>query len=176
MLLALVLTTGLPFTPPAAAQTPIEYAVKANFLYKFGPFVEWPTRAFAGPTSPFTVCVVGEDPFGTALDEAVRGQTVDGHPVLARRLPTVSAESGCHVAYVGRMRGRASADTLKLLQGSPVLTVTDERQGVDGGMVHFMVQGGRVRFALNVPAAQASGLGLSSKLQELAVVRARAGG
>lgn len=160
----------------AGAQTAIEYAVKANYLYKFGPFVEWPPRAFSGGASPFTVCVVGEDPFGSALDDAIRGQTVNGHPVVAKRLATISAESGCHVAYLGRTRTQSPAEILRLLQGTPTLTVTDERQGGGGGILHFVVQSGRVRFALDGAAAQASGLVISSKLQELAVARAKAGG
>ncbi|MGH6971763.1 MAG: YfiR family protein, partial [Caulobacteraceae bacterium] len=59
---------GLALAPlPATAQPPsLEYAVKATFLYKFGPFVAWPTATFASPRSPFAVCVFGEDPFGAA--------------------------------------------------------------------------------------------------------------
>jgi hypothetical protein len=161
---------------PAAELAGAEYAIKANYLYKLGPFVDWPARSFPTPASPFNVCVLGEDPFGSALDEAVRGQTVNGHPVEVRRLKAAPTDARCQVLYLGRFRSEPAAEVLRSLQGQPVLTVTDAGQGMVGGMVHFVLKDGRVRFALDVAAAQASGLQLSSKLQSLAVSLQRAGG
>lgn len=155
--------------PIASAATSLEYAVKANYLYKFGPFVDWPPRAFASPASPFIVCVVGEDPFNGALDEAVRGQTVNSHPVKIRRLQAVSSPDGCNVAYIGRGGAQGPAEALRALRGAPVLTVTDQSTGVDGGVIHFVLKDGRVRFALNMAAARDNGLAISSKLITLAV-------
>lgn len=152
---------------PGAAQPSLEYAVKANFLYKFAPFVGWPPGAFAGPASPFYVCVVGDDPFGGTLEQATRGQFVGSHPVVVRRLTALGGRAECHVAYVGA--GAQAARTLRLLDGAPVLTVTDERQGVNGGVVHFVLQGGRVRFTIDLGAARAGGLAISSKLLALAL-------
>jgi hypothetical protein len=150
------------------AQPPggLEAAVKANYLYKLGPFVGWPTAAFATPATPFTVCILGEDPFGALLDQAVAGQVVGGHRIAVRRPATAAAAAGaCHVIYLGRMRGLGVADALRFLRGYPVLTVTDARAGGAGGMVHFVLRDGRVRFAVDPRAARASGLTLSSKLQ-----------
>lgn len=158
-------SAGEGLAQPAA----LEYAVKANFLYKFGPFVEWPSQAFASPSSPFNVCVAGEDPFGSALDDAVRGQTVEGHPVVVRRLKTVSASPPCHVLYVGRSPDQKPADIMRLVRGTPVLTVTDEQLGTFGGIVHFVLRQGRVRFGVDAGTAQADGLAISSKLLQLAV-------
>ena len=71
---------------PSRAATPGEYQVKAVFLYNFSRFVEWPETAFADPKSPFVVGVFGFDPFGADLDEAVRGESVRGHPLVVRRV------------------------------------------------------------------------------------------
>jgi len=174
----LATAAGLAFAPGAASadDAALEYAVKANFLYKFGPFVDWPATAFAGPASPFNVCVVGDDPFGAALEEAVRGQTVAGHPAVVRRLAIVSGEPGCHVIYLGRSRIQSPADALKALRGAPILTVTDERQGFSGGVVHFVLKDGRVRFGLDMDTARTNGLTISSKLQGLAVVLRKGSG
>jgi len=54
---------------PTHAQDSLETAVKATYLYKFAPFVTWPQRP-----GPFVICVVGRDPFGPVLDQAVAGQ------------------------------------------------------------------------------------------------------
>jgi hypothetical protein len=158
------------------AASPLEAAVKANDLYTLGPFVDWPATVFASAVSPFNVCVLGDDPCGRVLDQAVAGQAVSGHPIAVHRPATAQAAAACHVVYVGRMRGPGAADALRALRGVPVLTVTDARAGGAGGMVHFVLREGRVRFALDPRAARASGLTLSSKLQALAVPPAPGGG
>jgi hypothetical protein len=154
----------------ALAQS-LEYPVKAAFLYKFGPFVEWPAVAFDGPAAPFFLCVAGDDPFGPILDQAVAGQHVGRHPVTVRRLP--KAEHGgpvCHVLYAAGSKTQPPAQMLTAVQGEPVLTVTDDSHG-DGshGMISFVLQNSRVRFDIDARAAQQSGLAISSKLLSLAV-------
>lgn len=156
----------------ATAQT-LEYAVKANYLYKFAPFVEWPPRTFPSATSPFNVCVLGEAPFGDALEEATQGQRIGEHPIAVHRLTAATSATGCHVAYIGR--SNTTKETLDALRGHPVLTVTDSDHGVKGGVVHFVLQRGRVRFAIDTRAARAQGLTISSKLLGLAI-NARQGG
>jgi hypothetical protein len=174
---ATVLTLAILLPATTWAQSGgLEYAVKANYLYKFGPFVEWPASVFANASSPFNVCILGDDPFGAALDDAVRGQTVAGHPVAVRRLRLASNNPDCHVLYLGRSKPQKTLEVLRLLRGAPVLTVTDEQQGVSGGIVHFVLRDGRVRFEIDAVAAQANGLGLSSKLLALAIPRTKGGG
>lgn len=172
--MALALASGALWRPlPAAAEDlTLEYAVKANFLYKFGPFVEWPSRV---PAGPFTVCVVGQDPFGSALNEAIRGQTVSGRAVAVRRMSKVSGRPPCHVLFIARS-SQKPAEIFHHLAGAPVLTVTDQRLGTSGGMVHFVLRDGRVRFAVDEAGARASGLAISSKLLGLAVPLTEPGG
>jgi hypothetical protein len=165
----LMLLSGWTMAPAQAQDATLEYAVKANYLYKFGPFVEWPAEAFPAPNSPFNVCVAGDDPFGPVLDEAARGQSVQGHPVAVHRLAAVTASASCHVLYLGRSRTQTPAEALKAVRNQPVLTVSDERQGTSRGIVNFVLKDGRVRFALDAEAAQANGLALSSKLLALSV-------
>ncbi|MBV8593852.1 MAG: YfiR family protein [Caulobacteraceae bacterium] len=147
----------------------LEYAVKAAYLYKFTPFVRWPAEAFPGPTSPLTLCIAGEDPFGPALDQAVRGQTVGDRRLAVRRLAPGERPTGCHLLFVGRMRDGGVAQALAAVSRQPVLTVTDRSRGVDGGIVQFVMLDGRVRFAIDAARAQASGLAISSKLLGLGV-------
>jgi hypothetical protein len=151
-----------------AAPTSLEYAVKANYLYKFAPFIGWPPTAFSAPDSPFNLCVLG-DPFGAALEDATRGQRIGRHAVAIRRLQTYSPGDDCQVLYIGRGTAQSPAEILLAARGAPVLTVTDAGQGVSGGIVHFVLRDGRVRFAIDARAARASGLAVSSKLLDLAV-------
>jgi hypothetical protein len=155
-------------SPSAAAGTSLESAVKAAYLLKFAPFIEWPPRAFPGPASPFSICVLGPDPFGAALDQAVAGQRVGDHPVIIRRLSGPVGPMDCQVLYAGRAPERKLQDALDGMRGQPVLTVTEQGQRGPGGVIRFVLQNGRVRFAIDEMAAQASGLTISSKLLSLA--------
>jgi len=153
---------------PACAETPsVEYAVKATYLYKFAPFVEWPAGAFE-PSDPLVICVVGSDPVADLVDEAVRGQAALGHPIEVLHLSASSREARCHILYVA-LRGAAAARALELVRGTPVLTVTDDAHELRAtGIVNFVVQDNRVRFEIDLHAAAENHLVISSKLLNLA--------
>lgn len=152
-----------------ARAQPMEAAVKAAFLPKFAPYATWPT-AWAPPAgSPFVICIVGRDPFGTLIDEAVEGARRDASPITVRRLARVERSSGCHIAYLGGSPVQPVAAGLAAVAGAPVLTVTDARVGRDRGMLHFELRNGRVRFHIDDAAAARAQLGVSSKLLSLAL-------
>jgi hypothetical protein len=147
----------------------LELAVKATYLYKLAPFVSWPAAAWTSPNAPLVICVQGSDPFGPMLDRATAGQAVGPHPVMVRRLARMDAESGCQIAYVAGGPAQSQAQALQAVEGTPVLTVTDEGRGGPKGIVHLLLDGGKVRFSIDAARAQECGVGISSKLLALAV-------
>ncbi len=147
------------------AESSLEQAVKASYLVKFAPFVEWPAHSFASADSPFVICVAGQDPFGVMLDDAARYQKIGRHPVVLRRLGAGSA-TGCHILFAGR---GTPPEMLAVPNASAMLTISDRSAGTDAGMIAFVTQGGRVRFRIDDRAARAGGLVISSKLLGLAV-------
>src|SRR5436305_176714 len=64
-----------------SAEGPSEYALKSVFLYNFCRFIEWPSSAFSAPDEPFTIGIVGDDPFGPLLNEAIAGENYHGRPI-----------------------------------------------------------------------------------------------
>lgn len=168
-LAVLLLATALPALRQVGAQeASLEYAVKATYLYKFAPFVEWPDEA---PSSaPLELCVAGADPFGPQLDRAVGGQPVGERPVNLRRLDAVRPDDGCQIVYLADPSEQSRADALAALRGEPVLTVTDDAHGPGPkGIIHFVILDNRVRFEIDGQAASAARLKISSKLLDLAV-------
>jgi hypothetical protein len=141
-------------------------AVKAAFLSKFGSYVGWPGTAGAGPIN---LCLVGSDPFGRFIEDAVRGQQVGGRPLRLQRLASAEGAGGCHIAFVQGSSPVATGAMLQSLRGKPVLTVTDSRGGGQQGMVHFVIHQGRVRFHIDDAGAAQSRLSISSRLLGLAV-------
>lgn len=170
---ALILAGG----PAAAAPGPpsLEYAIKASYLVKFAPFVVWPaataTATGGDATAPMRICVVGRDPFGALLDDMVRDEQVNGRGIAIARMAAVTPATGaaCNIMFAGKPDGQPTADMLKAVAGLPVLTVTDRSRGVPGGMIQFVMRGGRVRFMIDAAAAGNCGLQISSKLLTLSV-------
>jgi YfiR/HmsC-like len=164
--------SGAMSAPPAA-----EYQVKAAYLFNFGQFVEWPLHAFDSPNAPFVIGVVGEDPFGKTLDDVIAGESLGGHPLVVRRFRNIEDISACNILFIGRSEAGRLDETLKAMKGRSVLTVTDiagaERRGA---IIVLVNDNNRIRMRINVAAAKASNLVISSKLLRPAEVVGNDGG
>jgi YfiR/HmsC-like len=159
------LLAALWLATPAAAAAPTEYQVKAVFLFNFSQFVDWPPAVFAGPRSPITICVLGQDPFGTALDDIVQGEVVNGRPLEVQRYRRVDELGTCHILFIDRSEQSRLTEILAQLSGRSVLTVSDmEEFAQRGGMIRFITVGKKIRLRVNRDAAQAASLAISSKL------------
>lgn len=147
----------------AQADVSLEYAVKAAYLVKFIPFIEWPDSALPAAT-PFNLCILGTDPFGASLDKAAAGQKVGDHILAVHRMAAAEPVTGCHILFVA---DPAMESALAGTQGKPVVTVTDSGMHIRG-IISFAVVDNHVRFDIDDDAAQASGIVISSKLLDLA--------
>jgi hypothetical protein len=147
------------------AETPSEYQVKAVFVFNFSRFVEWPPQAFSAPDQPFAICILGNDPFGPRLDEAVRGEQINQHPLLIRRLRSVREADNCQILYIDRSEAGELHQILSALDHRSTLTVSELSDAAErGGMIQFMTENNRIRLRINVESARAAGLTISSKL------------
>jgi uncharacterized protein DUF4154 len=145
-----------------------EYDVKAAFLFNFTKFVEWPPAAFADEHSPLRICVLGENPFGKAL-QALMGDEVGGRRLSLTHLENLNHLETCHVLYVSRSEEDRLPHVLTGLRSAPVLTVGDTPGFIEqGGMINFILEGTKVRFDVNQEAAERAGIKVSSRLLALA--------
>jgi hypothetical protein len=150
----------------------LEYPVKAAFLYEFARFVEWPDVGAAA--GPLCIGVLGDDPFGETLDRAVIGKKAGGRALEVRRFRNLEELSPCAILFVTTSEIRRLDAVLTKTAGWPTLTV-GEHDGFtgSGGMVRFFVDGNRVRFEVNLRAAENAGLRLSSRMLAIASVTGR---
>jgi hypothetical protein len=147
-----------------------EYEVKAAYLYNFGKFVVWPEKSAPNQGEPFEICVLGEDPFGSALDSAVVGETIGGKGVAISRISRPQDIDHCRVLFISASEAARLPEILASLDKASVLTVSDMPQfSQRGGMIEFVLDGNRVRFAVNVTNAEDAGLNLSAALLKVAV-------
>ncbi|MBL9216250.1 MAG: YfiR family protein [Opitutaceae bacterium] len=174
---ACCLALGLAFGAGPALPAPPsrEYQVKAVFLFNFAQFVDWPPAAFPSAGSPLVIGVLGEDPFGAALDDAVRGETVASRPLAVRRFRRPADIAECHILFVSRPASARLGEVLAALDGRAVLTVGEADDfAARGGMIHFVTDKSRTRLRINLDAARNAGLTLSSKLLRPAEIVATA--
>jgi uncharacterized protein DUF4154 len=152
-----------------AAPTPGQ--VEAVFLFNFTQFVDWPPQAFAGPSAPIVIGVLGSDPFGVSLDEVVRGEVVNSRPLVVHRAQHVEELADSQILFISRSERAHLAPILAALKGRNVLTVSDlEDFATEGGMICFVLMENKVRLRVNLEATKAAGLTLSSKLLRVAQI------
>lgn len=165
--------TLLASTMQASAQdsAPTEYQLKAVFLYNFAKFIDWPPGSFATPQSPFLICILGVDPFGSAIDDTLRGKTVGDHPVMVQRAKEPADVRRCHIVFISASEKHRLPEILTALQGANTLIVGDSDRFTDsGGTIQLMLEQNHVRFSINTDAAESAGLRISSKLLALSKI------
>ena len=169
--LVTVVLAGMMLAPGVNAQVIDEYQVKAAFLYNFAKFVEWPPDAFKTSRDPIRICVLGHNPFGGFLEEAIQGKSIEGRAFAFRQVSGAEDASACQILFVSSSDGRHFRSLAQSLKQSGILTV-GEAQGFasEGGVINFKLDDGRVRFEINVDAAEHAQLHISSKLLGLAQI------
>jgi len=153
---------GLAETP-----TSLEYKVKGAFLLNFAKFTKWPADEFAGSNTPITIGIVGDDPFGSALDQLVAGETIGTRPIVVKRLVSSADLSQCQILFFPKSTD--AGDVLKRVASLGVLTVGESDDFLDaGGVIRLLIEDKKVRFEVNMDAAQRAHLTVSSQLLKLA--------
>jgi YfiR/HmsC-like len=144
---------------------PTEYEVKAVFLFNFTQFVDWPAAAFSDGSSPLIIGVLGSDPFGEALEDAIQGETVNGRPLAVRRYSKVEDIDHCHVLFINLPNNQQLSDVLEQMRERSILTVSDSTEFArSGGAIQFITVDNKIRLQINPHAAKLANLTISSKL------------
>jgi hypothetical protein len=168
VLTALVLPTGARQVS-AQANTSSEYQVKAAFLFHFAQFVDWPPQTFKDASSPLIYCTVGEDPFQGALETSLSGKTIGSHPLRVQHFKGTEDIRGCQVLFIAAEEKKREAAALVAVKGNAVLTVGEtEHFTEEGGMIGFRLEENKIRFAINLDAAEKAKLKISARLLALA--------
>ena len=162
---------GLLVCGTCRAQAFNEYQVKAAFLYTFAKFVEWPPQAFHSPSAPIAICILGDDPFGTFLDDAVRGKTVGDRPLAVYRMTDLTGVRDCNILFIAASERRRMSALLSAVASTGVLTVGDTAEfSAQGGVIGLQLDGERIRLKVNLPAAEKAKVRISSRVLSLATI------
>ncbi|HXG47873.1 MAG TPA: YfiR family protein [Methylomirabilota bacterium] len=161
-----LLLLSLSLAPRAAvAQSP--EVMKAAFIFNFAKLTEWPATAFADDKARICVGFVGAAPMADTFEKAITGKNANGREFEVKRLDGAAGAEACHIVFVGE--AAKTGDVIGQVKGKPVLTISDaDAFAGAGGMIGFLVDGGKIGFELNLASANAVSLKFNDKLKQLA--------
>ena len=145
-----------------------EYKVKAAFIYNFAQFVQWPDSSFVSSDAPITIGVIGSDPFNGALEQAVAGKRVGDRAVQIQHFDSLYQIAACHILFVSATDDETLGKITEKVRHQPVLTIGEnESFPWAGGCIRFFTEDNKMRFEINLEAADTAKLKISSKLIRL---------
>lgn len=166
-ILAFFLASSTALDTYAQKTKPTEYEVKAAFIYNFAKFVEWPADT---SDDNMTLCILGQDPFGSALDN-INGKTVCGKTLMVKHINSVQNLDNADMLFISSSEKEHLGQLIEVVGDLSILTIADtEGYAEQGVIINFYLERKKVRFEINVEAAERSGLKLSSKLLNLAKI------
>jgi hypothetical protein len=159
-----VLWSALAVPAPAQRVSFEEREVQAVFLFNFAQFVDWPPDAFSSADSPVIIGVLGEDPFGSLLDQVVKGEVIRGRKLAVERFRRIEDIGRCHVLFISASEAERYEHIFAALRTKSTLTVGETENFSSRGMIRFLTERNRVRLEVNVVVVKAAGLTISSNL------------
>lgn len=173
-MIAVVLCMSLAI--PAGAQSSdssesSEYLIKAGFIYNFAQLVHWPAGAFSQADSPIVIGIFGTDPFGGVIDRVIENKKLEGRSLVVKRLKRGAPLKDCNILFVSSSESAHLDEVIQSTKGMPILTI-GETPGfaVRGGIINLTLEGNKVRFEVNIEAANQANLNISSRLLALAKI------
>ena len=155
----------------ARAEVPREYQIKALFLFNFAQFVQWPSAAFARANEPFRIGILGDDPFDGFLDETVRGEKINGNPLVIERYASVGEVKDCQILFISRSENGRVGEILGAVKDKNILTVGDMEGFLkNGGIIRFVTEENKIHFKIDLDAAKNVNLVISSQVLRLAQI------
>jgi hypothetical protein len=146
-----------------------EYKLKAAFIFNFVKFVQWPAGSFQNVKQPTEICVLGQDPFEGSLASTLAGRAIEGRPLVVRHIATAKQVFGCHVLFIGSGEDPRIPSVIAEIRRPGTLTIGESDVAGDVGVViDFRLESGKVRFDINLDAAERADLKISSRLLSLA--------
>jgi hypothetical protein len=146
-----------------------EYDVKAAFLFHFAEFIDWPPGVLDSADNSLRLCILDDEPHRQELQSTIEGKLVEGRVFHVVPISPLQEIKDCSILFLSHDEARHQAAIVKSLRGMPVLTVGETADFLsDGGMIRFHLEEGKIRFDINLQAAESSHLKIGSRLLLLA--------
>jgi hypothetical protein len=149
--------------------------LKAAFLLNFPKYVEWPADAFAAPEAEIVFGIVGDESLSAEIERLGAGKKANGRAFKFRRLTPRDELGGCHILFIAASQAQRTPELLVKAAGRSVLTVGEHPNFLGQGMIALAQKDRKITLEINLAAATAAQLKISSKLLGVATVKGRSG-
>jgi hypothetical protein len=160
---------GGPWAEGADGPVAKEYELKAAFIYNFTKFVEWPSNTFSSATAPLVLGVVGKGPCAVELEKIVKDRRINGRDLIVKTVDSPAASGGVHILFVPVTEDSRLEEWRGALETPGTLSIGEsEPFARQGGVITFFIETDKVRFDINLEAAEKVGVKVSAQLLKLA--------
>jgi hypothetical protein len=148
---------------------PTEDQVKALFLFSFAKYVDWPSNAFSHADAPIVIGIEGEDLVAENLKQIIEGKKVAGRSLVFKRIADLRDAQACHILFVSDVGKGRILESLESVLSAPIVTVGETEDFLQqGGIIHMIKKGNKIRLEVNLNAAYQAQVTISSKLLNVA--------
>ena len=137
---------------------------KASFIYNVIALTRWPDKVEA----TINLCVYGEEPLEEEL-KTLREKKVNGRQIVIQNKNQVEDPGNCQVVFITHSSNESLLLIIDAVKDEPILTIANTKDTVKHGVIINMnKKNNSITFEANLKAARQAGLGISSKLLQLA--------
>jgi len=187
LVLALILlNTAIAAAANADNEQMLEHQIKAAFLYNFVKFIDWPQEITTDANKPIIIGIIGKNEFSNAF-KLVKNKKINDRKVIVTQFEKplelindkdensrpnrkIDELKKCHLLFFSNsLKKDVFSSILKTANPLPVLTVGDLPGFLEaGGIINFLIENKKVRFEVNLKAAERSNLKIRANLLKLA--------
>jgi hypothetical protein len=142
-----------------------EYNSKALYMYNFCKYVQWPSSF---QSDNFVICVAGDSPLTDKLTAFIKGKTVNNKNIVVKKYDPKD-KSLFHILFIAENKTGNFNTYRSALQSNPTLLVTDSPALASSAHISFTILDDKVKYYVNKPGAEKSGLKISQDLIKFAV-------
>ncbi|PQJ09771.1 hypothetical protein CJD36_017745 [Flavipsychrobacter stenotrophus] len=149
--------------------TPMEdYGVKANIIYRFTKYVDWPPNRKNGD---FIIGIVGESPLYEELRLYTSKKNVGLQSIVVKHYTSYSELDYCHILIVTEDESSEVKRIANITIGNPVLIVS-ENTGLarKGSCINFITANGHLKLEFNKTNIEQRELKIATELLNLGTI------
>ncbi len=149
-----------------------ESLVKAGYIEKFTHFVQWPGTGEADDhTSEFIIAVIGQNSFGSDLNDIFSQVKVKDSIVKISYISSVDEIGNCMILFISSSERNNLDSILEYTTGKPILTIGDTRDfGNEGVIINLVAEDNYIKYEVNKDTLGKSGLIINSMLLNYAII------
>ena len=124
----------------AAGEVLNESTAKIQFLHYVAQYAVWPKEVLAPGDKQFVIGVLGENPFGEALEDYFKSRTVKGRQFVVKIYKEVEDVRNCQILFISASEKGKLGSILKKLEDTSILTISDTEGFVQkDGMIFIYI-------------------------------------